>query len=268
MALRSVSPLQTPARVPVISAGTRGKVLESNTAEAMSMIEQAFGRNTSTDDYLSILLPIMRGIRQTFGRHCEVVLHDFRDPEHSIVQIEGDVTNRKRSGSVTQIGLAVIAEGNAAQDRINYITRTPRGRVLKSSTVVLRDNNDRVFGALCINFDITELRMLGSALDGLIDSDSDTEPQPIAFVDDVGKVISAVIDEEEIALGRPIDRMTKQDRLSILHALDRRGIFSLQRSVPCVAEYLQISRATVYTYLEEIRSGTPSPSSPSNEPTR
>lgn len=216
-------------------------------------------RISSIDDYLAVIRPILRGIAETFGRNCEVVLHDFRDPEHSIVAIEGNVTNRKPSGSVTQIGLALIAEGDSAQDNINYITRTPTGRVLKSSTVVLRDKDNRVFGALCINFDITELRLMVSTLSELTGSEMETEPHPIAFVDDVNKVIRAVIDEEEIALGTSIDRMTKQDRLAIFGALDRRGIFGLQRSVTHVAEYLQISRATAYSYLEEVRSGnTPS----------
>lgn len=220
-----------------------------------SVIHEAQERELAMEDYISILRPIMRGISQTFGRHCEVVLHDFRDPEHSIVEIEGNVTNRKPSGSVTQIGLALIAEGDAAQDQINYITRAPNGRILKSSTIVLRGSDKRVFGALCINFDITELRLLGSAIGDLAGSDGEAEPQSIAFVDDVGKVIGAVIDEEEIALGQSIGRMTKQDRLAVFQALDRRGIFSLQRSVPYVAEYLHISRATAYSYLEEVRSG-------------
>ncbi|MGI8483695.1 MAG: helix-turn-helix transcriptional regulator [Thermomicrobiales bacterium] len=209
----------------------------------------------SVDDYLSVIRPILRGIAQTFGRYCEVVLHDFRDPEHSIVAIEGNVTNRKPGGSVTQIGLALIADGDAAQDSLNYITRTPTGRVLKSSTVLLRDRDNRVFGALCINFDITEIRLMESTIGELAGSATETEPQPIAFVDDVNKVIRAVIDEEEIALGISIDRMTKQDRLAIFEALNRRGIFRLQRSVTQVAEYLQISRATAYSYLEEVRSG-------------
>ncbi len=237
--------------------GPKGnKTMSQGTSDTYSVIPNTLERELSTGDYMSVLRPIMRGISQTFGRHCEVVLHDFRDPEHSIIEIEGNVTGRKPSGSVTQIGLALIADGNAARDQINYITRTPNGRILKSSTIVLRDNNDRVFGALCINFDITELRLLGSAIGELIESDVDAEPQSIAFVDDVGKVIGAVIDEEEIALGQPIGRMSKQDRLKIFEALDRRGVFSLQRSVPYVAEYLHISRATAYTYLEEVRSGT------------
>lgn len=198
----------------------------------------------------------MRGIAASFGRNCEVVLHDFRDPDHSIVAIEGNVTGRHIGGSVTQIGLALIAEGDAATDELNYITRAPNGRVVKSSTIVLRDRGNHVLGLLCINFDITDLRLVAGTIGELtgLGLGVGSEPQSIAYVDDIDKVIRAVIDEEEVAMGRSIDRMTKQDRLAIFRALDRRGIFSLQRSVPHVAEYLGISRATAYSYLEEIRS--------------
>ncbi len=204
------------------------------------------------DDFVDLLRPIVQGIHATFGSRCEVVLHDYRDPEHSIVAVAGDVTHRNIGGSVTQMGLAVIAEGEAATDQINYITRTQDGRVLKSSTIVLRNHEGCVFGALCINFDVTDLRMLVGAL-GEMAGASDAPATPVVFSDDIGQVIRAVIDEEEVTLGRSIDRMNKQDRLTIFRALEKRGVFTLQRAVPQVAEYLGISRATAYNYLEEIR---------------
>jgi predicted transcriptional regulator YheO len=207
------------------------------------------------DDFVDLLRPIVQGIHSTFGSRCEVVLHDYRDPEHSIVAVAGDVTHRSIGGSVTQMGLAVIAEGEAATDQINYITRTQDGRVLKSSTIVLRNHEGCVFGALCINFDVTDLRMLVGAL-GEMAGASDAPATPIAFSDDIGQVIRAVIDEEEVTLGRSIDRMNKQDRLTIFRALEKRGVFTLQRAVPQVAEYLGISRATAYNYLEEIRAAS------------
>lgn len=206
----------------------------------------------SVDQYFALLRMMMAGIRTAVGCHSEVVLHDFRDPEHSIVAIEGDVTNRNVGGTVSQIGVSIIAQGNAAQDRLNYITRAPNGRVLKSSTILLRDANGHVFGAFCINIDVTELRLLANIVADMAGSLNET-PHPIAFADDIGQVIRAIIDEEEVALGNSIDRMTKRDRLSIFRSLERRGIFSLQRAIPQVAEYLGISRATAYTYLEEIR---------------
>ncbi len=204
------------------------------------------------DHYLSVLRPVMRGIVETFGRHCEAVLHDFRDPEHSIVAVCGHVTGRHVGGSVTELGLAVIAQGDAAQDQYNYSTRTPGGRVLRSTTIPLRDPAGQVFGALCINFDITDLRLLSGVLGELTMASS--EPQAVSFADDIGQVIRTLVDQEEIAVGRSLDRMTKQDRLAIFRALDRHGVFALQRSVPQVAEYLGVSRATAYSYLEEIRS--------------
>lgn len=204
------------------------------------------------DDFVDLLRPIVHGIHSTFGSRCEVVLHDYRDPEHSIVAVAGDVTHRNIGGSVTQMGLAVIAEGEDATDQLNYITRTQDGRVLKSSTIVLRNLDGHVFGALCINFDVTDLRMLVGAI-GEMAGATDAPVTPVAFSDDFSQVIRAVIDEEEVSLGRSIDRMNKQDRLAIFRSLERRGVFTLQRAVPQVAEYLGISRATAYNYLEEIR---------------
>lgn len=154
---------------------------------------------------------------------------------------------------MSQIGLSMLAEGAMAQEQINYVTRSPNGRVLRSSTIPLRDSDGQVFGAFCINVDVTELRLLSKIILELSGSIHEV-PEPITFVDDISDVIRAIIDEEEIRIGTPINRLNKQDRINIFRGLDSRGIFSIQRSIPQVAEYLGISRATAYSYLDEIRS--------------
>lgn len=209
----------------------------------------------SVRDYLPLLDPVMRGIAATFGRNCEVVLHDLQEPDSSIVAVHGNVTGRRVGGTVSQIGLDLITKGSAAEDQYNYITRAPNGRVLKSTTIVLRDPEQHVLGLLCINLDVTELRTAAGILDELANNDarSDSEPRPVAFVNELEKLIQAVVNEE-VGFGQLVDRMNKGDRIAIFQALDRRGVFGLQRSVPQVAEYLGISRATAYSYLEEIRS--------------
>jgi predicted transcriptional regulator YheO len=211
----------------------------------------AHERGQSIDDYIDLLRPIVEGIAATFGSRCEAVLHDYRDPEHSIMAVAGDVTHRHIGGSVTQMGLTLLAQGDAAQHQLNYLTRTPDGRVLKSSTIVLRNPSGQVIGALCINVDVTDLRLMAHALEEL--AGAEETPKAVTFADDVSEVIRAVVDEEEIALGRPIDRMNKADRLAIFRRLEERGVFALQRSVSIVADQLRISRATAYNYLEAIR---------------
>lgn len=207
---------------------------------------------TEADRYFTALEPVIAGIAATFGRNCEVVLHDFRRPDGTIVAIAGNVTGRHVGGSVSQIGMSIIAQGDSAEDQYIYITRAQDGRVLKSTTIPLRDSRNHVFGALCINYDISDLRMVSSVLEDLAGPVRET-PRQVAFVDDVGAVIAETIQEEELALGRSIGSYDKNERLEIIRALERRGVFSLQRSVPQVAEHLGVSRATLYAYLREVR---------------
>lgn len=207
-----------------------------------------------------MLRPVLAGITATFGRNCEVVLHDYRDPEHSVIAVEGDVTHRHVGGAMSQIGLSLFAQGDDATDPINYITRTPDGRSLRSSTMLLRDGEQHVFGALCINFDVTDLRMLTSALVDLAGGpapNGSAQSMTATFADDIGQVIRAAIEEEEASRGCPVTRMSRADRIAVVRALDERGIFALQRSVPEVAALLGVSRATAYAYLYASRASKP-----------
>jgi predicted transcriptional regulator YheO len=68
-------------------------------------------------------------------------------------------------------------------------------------------------------------------------------------------VIGEVIQEEGLRFGRPLDRLVKADRMEIIKALQRRGVLSLRRAAPQVADHLGLSRATFYAYLREIKDG-------------
>jgi predicted transcriptional regulator YheO len=202
---------------------------------------------------LEMMKSLLDTIAKAMGDKCEVVLHDFRQPERSIVGIAGNVTGRSLGGSVTQIGLEIMQAGDAAKEQYNYVTRSPKGRILKSSTVPLRDDDNRVFGAFCVNIDVTEMWTMLHTIEASIGMNA-RAPQSVTFVDDVDKVIGEVLNHETELLGRPLDDLTKTDRVRLLKALDARGVFSLQKSVPQVARHLGITRATLYKDLNEMRS--------------
>jgi predicted transcriptional regulator YheO len=199
-----------------------------------------------------VLRPLVHELAAVLGETSEVVLHDFSDLEHSIVEIAGNVTGRRVGGSVTQIGLALAAQGNDAQSQIGYLTRTATGRVLKSSTLLLRDQDGRVFGALCVNVDVTQFRVAARLLADLA-GPAGVAPADIDFSDDIRRVLEAEVEQIERTLGRSPDFANKADRMEVVAALKRRGAFAVQRAVPYVAQRLGVSRATIYTYLEEIR---------------
>lgn len=205
----------------------------------------------TADAILGALKGVLPGLAATFGRSCEVVLHDYRQPDHSVVAVAGAVTGRRVGGAMSEIGLGVLARGDEAEDVLNRLTRTPDGRLVKSSTMPLRDERGAVFGALCVNLDVTALRQVGDLLADL--AGGGDKPAATTFTDDVEEVVDAVVRAEASALAMPVAGLAKPDRLRLLRALDRRGVFRLRGAAPRVAARLGISRASLYADLAACR---------------
>lgn len=67
-------------------------------------------------------------------------------------------------GSATGLLLSRINSGDTREDLINYLTRLPQGRVMKSSTIFLRDQNAKTSRAFYIKFDITPFQTFNNQL--------------------------------------------------------------------------------------------------------
>ena len=70
-----------------------------------------------------------------FGKKCEVLIHNFSSPQHSIMVIEnGYVTGRKIGDPITDLALSVWKKNgykNKNTDRIvNYKTKTKDGKIM------------------------------------------------------------------------------------------------------------------------------------------
>jgi predicted transcriptional regulator YheO len=78
-------------------------------------------------------------------------------------------------------------------------------------------------------------------------------PAEIDFTDDIRRVLENEVRQVEREVGGPLDRSSKKDRIALVAGLKKRGAFAVQRAVPFVADYLGVSRATVYAYLDELR---------------
>jgi predicted transcriptional regulator YheO len=189
-------------------------------------------------------------------------LHDYRIPDRSVVAVSGKVTERRVGSAMSEIGLSILAEGNAAKDRLNYLAKAPNGRVVNSSTIVLRDDRRNVFGALCINMDVTAIRHAAAILDAL--AGNFVEPRPTTFTNDIREVIDAAL--REVLRGRAAALLSRHERLEVIRALDDRGIFNVKRAMGQVAQALSVSRATAYGCLQAVRSqnAKPGPAAASN----
>ncbi|MEU6549562.1 PAS domain-containing protein [Streptomyces sp. NPDC046915] len=209
------------------------------------------------DAIIAALGPVVDGIVATFGPVCEVVLHDYRRPEKSVVAIAGEVTGRTVGGAMSEIGMRMVAHGDTAADELNYLTRTPAGKLVKSSTMLLRDSGGTVFGALCVNLDVTALTQAHTLLGALAGTGPDTaEPPTTAFGDDIDAVVDAIVDAHQLRQNASWSQLDRAQRLELFRGLDERGVFAVRRAVEQVAGRLGISRASAYNYLAQARAAT------------
>ncbi len=197
------------------------------------------------------LCNLAEGIAETFGPNCETLIHDLSVPDHPILKICNNGVSGREVGSTEDI---YGGEFDPAMERpfigsdyVNHLVITKKGKKVKTSTWVLKGDSYRFgFG---VNYDFTDMEAMTRTLESFIRVNSDLVE---AITEDnksnqLELQVKACID----TMGKRVDEMTKQDRLEIIRRLQGMNIFRFQKAVPYVAEKLEVSRYTVYKYLNE-----------------
>lgn len=210
------------------------------------------------------LVKIMHGIAEHFGSDCEVVLHDFeKDHDHTILAIEnGHVTNRQEGGPITSHGLEIMRGVKPAIDAHNYINQSQNGKLLRSSSIYLYDDDGKAIGSICINLDITNLAATRAMLDRLIHAPDATPSQQMdnreIVTNDVNEMLEILIEKSIHHVGVPVSSMTREDKMKGLQYLDDHGAFLIKKSSDHIARVYEISRFSLYNYLDAVRNPTSS----------
>ena len=189
---------------------------------------------------LTVLKQIARDLASQFGSDCEIVIHDLKtnDPEHSIVYIENGHNNQKRNDSTDEI-----------QDHSGYLMKTSDGKILKCSTSYIRDDDGTLHYVFGINYDITKLTMIESALHALV-TPVNKEEKPKEITHSVNDLLDHLIEESVALVGKPVALMNKEDKVTAIQFLNDSGAFLITKSGDKVANYFGISKYTLYSYID------------------
>lgn len=205
--------------------------------------------------FIEPLKLVVDGIAGTFGRHCEVVLHDLSNLDRSIVKIaNGHVTGRSVGSSITDQGLKDLKKG----DRnliLNYQSVTADGRSLKSATMIFRDKAGSPVAAICINLDVTNILMFNNMIQEMFNfpDPADEEEDTETFEKDVTSTLDKMAIKIISKIGKPIQSLSKGERVSIVRDLDNEGFFLIKGAIKILASKLMVSKFTIYNYLDQIK---------------
>ena len=236
-------------------------------------------RDADREAVFAVLSQLVGPLGRSLPGPVEIVLHDLAALPNSIVAIEGDVTGRRPGDPATDRLLESAASGSF-ETRTGYRTTSPSGRSLLSTTIVIRDAAGRPAAALCINRDVTDWQIIGSAARSILgeneaglgsggsggvgqnERNAQDERSGAAalgsadggeaFVHDVDELAAAVLRQAVAEQDVPVSLMRKAHKVEAVRSLKRRGFFMLRDAVEMAAQALGVTRFTIYNYLNEI----------------
>ena len=199
-------------------------------------------------------LPMVDFLEQILGKNSEIVLHDFSDPDHAIVDIRnGIVSGRKVGGPATDLALKIMPFITG------YEGRGAGGKTLESATYFIREN-DEIVGMLCVNTDLSTVRSINAMAQQLMACfdavPRQAEPASIeveSLSESTQELIDRSISELLESRGQDVASLGQADRVDVIRHLNGNGVFMLKGAVACAATALGISEPSVYRYLQKVR---------------
>ena len=206
---------------------------------------------------LDFLKQLAHGLALQFGSSCEIAIHDLKtkDLEKSIVYIEnGHVSNRQTGDGPSGIVLETLqSDPSTIHDKLSYLTKTEDGRILKSSTFYIRDDDGSISYIFSLNYDITAFTAASTAIQSLIATKDNlpdlTGDSPRQITHNVNELLDLLIKQAVAKVGKPVAMMNKDDKVAVVQYLDHAGAFLITKSGDKVSSYLGISKFTLYSYM-------------------
>ena len=206
---------------------------------------------------LDFLKQLAHGLAIQFGSSCEIAIHDLKtkDLEKSIVYIEnGHVSNRQTGDGPSGIVLETLqSDPSTIHDKLSYLTKTEDGRILKSSTFYIRDDDGSISYIFSLNYDTTAFTAASTAIQSLIATKDNlpdlTGDSPRQITHNVNELLDLLIEQAVAKVGKPVAMMNKDDKVAVVQYLDHAGAFLITKSGDKVSSYLGISKFTLYSYM-------------------
>ncbi len=210
---------------------------------------------------LQAYVPLVKFLARFLGNNCEVVLHDVRNIERSIVAIENShISGRTIGDPLKNLGRFFREQENPSADFIkSRIVSDEKGRKRKTASYLIKDEDGDLVGLLCLNMDLTRFSELKELLDEYVLGPGvrvQQEPQPVILAEEEDNSIEdlthSIIKDTIHSSPVPPSRMTPDEKMDIVEKLNSRGVFLLRGALGEVASLLETSENSIYRYLSKI----------------
>jgi len=194
---------------------------------------------------IKAFLGAAEAISRLLHPYAEVVVHDIK--QNQIVAIYNPFSKRRigdPSLLTQEEQMSTLQDCLGPYEKINW-----DGKKLKSVSSIIRDDNHKAVGMLCINLDVSKFKQFQELIADFIGS-TQAQPEPL-FNDDwqerINKYVHNYLSEHHLTL----ETLRKDEKKQLIEHLHQVGAFSGKNSAQYIAQVIKVSRATVYNYLAE-----------------
>lgn len=204
------------------------------------------------------------------GPDYEVALHDLTNKDRSIIAIANNhISGREIGAPLTNMALGILRDRSYETNDycLQYHGISVNGKDLRSNTFFIKQDG-RLIGMLCINFDDSRYQDVCDRILELCHPDSfvtnvlmqpsmsrplEDRPAPEKFRNSADAVAVDAINRELDRMGVVPERLTSEERLKVITALEASGTFLLKGAVKSAAASLHCSQASIYRYLAQVK---------------
>lgn len=200
---------------------------------------------------------MLDGLSKYLGDGYEIVLHSLEDCSHSAIKvINGEHTGRKEGAPITDLALTMldrIQKQKKNEMEITYFSKNKKGEPLRSTTIAIKGENERIIGLLCINF------YLNTPLSKLLGTFVESNPTEIkleasfeTFSSNNQEMVEEIVKKVRQEVLNDAGISASKKNKEIIQRLYKKGIYNMKDAVLKTAQILNMSKNTVYLHLRNL----------------
>lgn len=197
--------------------------------------------------------PMIQAIIELFHPFVEVTVHDL--PDGRIAAIYHNLSQRK-VGDTCPLKELKTNPDHYPEFFSPYFKTNWDGRVLKCVAITIRGPDDQPIGLISLNVDISAIQNTNRLLETFLKihdlADAAIEPLGSSCEEQATCILQQFLNEKNLSLAH-LNRAQKREAVQHLY---QKGVFNFKNAAPFIAQYLNLSRASIYNYIKQIEPRT------------
>lgn len=207
------------------------------------------------EELLNIYIQLLPFLQQVLGSNTEIVIHDIRKPDCSLIAIENPISGRTVGAPLTDMFRQIIANKEYEnKDFISNYNGSSKSANFVSSTFFIK-NQKKLIGLLCINKDTTSVSELNLAIKSLLQGYNLSLPDDSTYSETfeshaMDEIIKERIQNTILNTRTLPKRMSADEKIMVIKTLQQEGVLTMKGAVTETANQLHISVPTLYRYIK------------------